>query len=240
MTLDAAEFQQVTEIAARVAAEQIRNLGRGTGGANLPIPTVKPGTVGATANAGAEVSVRADGDTVAVPAVNASGVVLEAGDRVLIRWEPPNGVYVENLLARASRGNWTPTLSGPSSNSSTSSAVGHYTRIGHKVTVYGMWTHGASSSMGTAAVFGGLPFPVISDGDALPAMFAGYVNDVSVPRFNPLAWIVQEGNVSGQLWFYNSFGGAASLLTAVSTTAPTTFATGDQIIFHGTYDTDAA
>lgn len=244
MTLDSEEFQQVTEIAARVAAEQIRNLGRGTGGANLPIPTMKLGTVGGTANAGGEVVVRADGDTNAVPALNATGSTVEAGDRVVIEWKPPNGVYVTNLLARASRGNWTPTMAGASSNGTGASSTGHYTRRGHSVTVYGQWTHGVGSSVGTAGQIGGLPFPIISDSDggALPAVLNCYIVDVSLSRLYDALWITQEGNSSGQIWAPFAFSTPTyGVLTPINeANAPMAWASGDQIIVHGTYDTDAA
>lgn len=242
MTFDAAEVQQATEIAQRVAAEAIRNLGRGTGGANLPIPVTRLGTVGGNADAGAQVSVRADGDANAVPAVNAVGAGLQAGDRVIISWQPPLGVFVTSLLSRASRGNWTPSIIGPGSSNSTATGVGHYTRIGHKVTVYGLWTRGASSNLGTAAGLAGLPFPVISDGDSLPAIFNAYIVDVSIPRTYGARWIVGEGATSGGLWttFIFATPSYEVITQLVDASVPGAWATGDQIYVHGTYDTDAA
>lgn len=242
MTLDAAETLQVTEIAARVAAEVTRNAWRGTGGATMPLPVMRPGTVGGRANAGAEVSVRPDGDPVAIPAINAVGSVLEAGERVLIEWRTPNGVYVVHSLARASRGNWTPSIAGPGSSNSTATGVGHYTRHGSRVTISGRWTRGASSNLGTAAILAGLPFPVISDGDGLPAIFHGYILDVSIPRNYGCRWIVGEGNTSGELWTTFIFGTPSYevITNLVDGSVPGAWATGDYITVHGTYDTDAA
>ena len=182
MTLDSEEFQQVTEIAARVAAEAIRNLTRGTGGANMPIPMTRLGTVGGTANAGAETLVKADGDSTPVPAVNATGTTVEAGDRVLVEWVPPSGVFVTNLLARSERGNWTPSITGPSSVSTGQSSSGHYTRSGHTVTIYGSWTFGVGTAMGTAATLSGFPFPAISDGDGVPGQLHVYHFDAKLSR----------------------------------------------------------
>lgn len=98
MTLDAADVQQITRISQAVAAEAIRNLARGTGGANMPIPITRPGTSGSYADPGAEVQVRADGDLNSVPAVNATGSRLSAGQRVVVSWLPPLGVYVTSTL----------------------------------------------------------------------------------------------------------------------------------------------
>lgn len=244
MTLDAAETNQVTEIAARVAAEMVRNLVRGTGGATLSMPVQRLGTVGGRADAGDECLVRGDGDTDAVPAVNATGMVVEAGDRVVIEWMDRGTVRIVYQLSRASRGNWTPTILGPSSVSTGQSSTGHYTRRGHSVTVYGQWTFGVGTSVGTAGAIGGLPFPVISDSDggSLPAILNCVVNDVSIPRFYDAEWIISEGNTFGQVFVPFAFStptyGVMSPIT--NGAAPMAWATGDQIIVHGTYDTDAA
>ena len=123
MTLDAAEVGQITEIAQRVAAEAIRNLARGTGGANTPIPAARPGTIGGGGGAGDQVLVRADGDVVAVPAVNATGQVVQSGDRVLISWLPPLGVYATHMLSGSSEGTWTPAFTGPLASNVNTSAL---------------------------------------------------------------------------------------------------------------------
>lgn len=238
MTLDAAEVAQVTEIAARVTAEMARNMVRGTGGATLPLPIQRLGTVGGTASAGAEVSVRADGDENAVPAVNATGMVVEAGDRVVIEWRPVGKCYVVHQLSRAQRGNWTPELYGPSSNAVNATAAGHYTRHGHRVTVYGRFTLGSGGGFGTAAGIQGLPFPVISDGDGIPAVLPGYITSSGVSR--PLTWVIGEGASGGQLWWHNAFGAVAVRLDPLSTTGPVAQQAGDYVSLHGTYDTDAA
>jgi hypothetical protein len=242
MTLDAAEINQVIELASRVSAETARNLVRGTGGAMLPLPVTRLGTVGGTVNAGGEVSVRADGDSNAVPAINATGEVLEPGDRVVIDWRPVAAVYVTHKLTRASRGNWTPQIAGASAVSTSSTSSGHYTRHGHKVTVSGVWTRGASSSVGTAGQITGLPFPVITDGDTHPAIFHCYVYDASIPRFYDAKWIVAEGQTSGQIWVPFAFATPTYMVLSpiVDATNPMAWATGDQIFVHGTYDTDAA
>lgn len=239
MTLDAAEVVQVTDIAARVAAEVARNMIRGTGGATLPLPVQRLGTVGGTVGAGQEVSVRADGDITAVPAINATGAVLEAGDRVVIEWRSPAGCNVTNLLSRAERGNWTPLITGSGSNNGSGVKVGHYTRHGHRVTVYGSW-HFSGAVMGAPTTLTGLPFPVITDGDGIPAIIHGYANDTDIGRAHPIDWIIGEGASEGQVWWHNAFGGGAVLLSAVNATGPFTWATNDYMRVWGTYDTDAA
>lgn len=239
MTLDAAEVMQITEIATRVAAEVTRNAWRGTGGATMPIPLVRPGTVGGAADAGTEVQVRADGDSVAVPAINATGAALEPGDRVLIQWSAPSGVHAVALLSRASRGPWILLNNGAGNNNTNASSQAFYTRQGHRVTVYGRYTLGSGGSFGTGASFGTLPFPVISDGYTLPAILNGYYTETGgVSR--PLMWVIGEGATSGQVWWHNAFGAGAVRLDPVTTTAPVAQAAGAAITLHGTYDTDAA
>lgn len=244
MTLDAAEVRQITEIAMRTAAEAIRNLGRGTGGANLPISTLRLGTVGGEANSGDEVSVRADGDVNAVPAVNASGHALSAGDRVLIQWSPPLGIYVTNLLSRVSRGEWTPVWAGPSAVSTGVSVAGWYSRSGDIVVANARLDFGVGSAAGTALQINNLPYPVRADAtDSIAAVGEGYVYDASSPTNPyPVKWIVGEGTTGGNLYAYSSiadgFGGGV-FNQPVDATHPLTWANGDIVTLDITYRTDA-
>lgn len=237
MSLSAEDTQEVTRIAQQVAAESIRNLGRGTGGANVPVPVVRLATVQGTVDGGGEASVRPDGDENAVPAVNATGSVLEAGDRVLVSWLPPLGVYVTDRISRAQRGNWTPFIGGPSSNNAGASAAGHYTRDGHRVTVYGTWIFNPGNAMGTATSLGGLPFPVISDGDGIPAVIQGHIFNGS--NNYRLQWLIAEGGTAGNIYADNEVFNIP-FLANISTTFPFTWAAGHVLWVHGTYDTDAA
>jgi hypothetical protein len=240
MTLDAAEIQQITQIAQAVTAEAIRNLGRGTGGANLPIPIVRLGTVGSTTDGGGEATVRPDGDANAVPASNATGSALEPGDRVLISYLPPLGVYITSRISRADRGLWTPTIGGPSSNNTGASGLGHYTREAHRVTIEGSWSFGAGTALGSAATLNGLPFPVISDGDGNPTILSGYILDVSASARYPATWVIPEGNTGGAVYclFLFSAPGLPGF-AATTTTAPMTWTTSDTIYISGTYNTEA-
>lgn len=242
MTLDANEVTQVLELSARVTAEMIRNLGRGTGGATMPIPVKRYVTVGSRSNVGDQVLVRADGDSDAVPAVNATGQVLQAGDRALCEWWPPAGVYVTNRVTRASRGDWTTTLTGTGANNSGATRTGDYSRDGERVNVRGLWTVGGGAAVPTANIaMGNLPFPVVADGDGLPAVFNGYVLDSSAAVRYPLIWVVDEGQSSGPLYVLLLFGtpGYPAMVLANAGT-PITYAAGDSFVVFGNYDTDAA
>lgn len=240
--LDSSDLALIRRLTQLQISESVRNLTRGTGGASIPLPITRLGTVGASGDVGTEISVRGDGDVDAVPAINATGVAVEAGDRVLVDWLPGGRVYVAQLLSRASRGNWTPSIGGGTSANGAGTRVGHYTRRGHQVTIYGIWEFGAGSALdATSITLGGLPFPVISDGDGIPAVLGGYVYDASVPRRFPLMIEVPEGQTSDTP--YTAIVAAAPgavLYAEVDATQPMTWAIGDRLVIFGTYDTDAA
>jgi hypothetical protein len=99
--LDATEVAQMTEIARKMVNEAMQNLVRGTGGAMIPTPLVRPGVVGADAPPGGPVAVKADGDTSPITAVNATSGLIPSGTRVLISFLPPNGVFITGTFARA-------------------------------------------------------------------------------------------------------------------------------------------
>lgn len=58
-----------------------------------------PGSLQAAAAIGAEVSVLMDGDTDTITAVNAVGISLSTGARVLVDFVPPSGAFILGLLA---------------------------------------------------------------------------------------------------------------------------------------------
>lgn len=237
MTLDAAEVLQVTQLASAVTSEMIRNLARGTGGATLPMSVTRLGTVGGAGDAGTEVQVRPDGDPVAIPAVNAVGMALNAGDRVLVEWVPPGGVYVTNLLSRSSNGTWVPQWTGPSAVAGNYAAAGSYYRIGDLVIVRALSFHGTTSSAGSGLQVGGLPFPIRTAGSQIGVQGVGYA-------FNgtafPLTLIGRDGGNYIELWSSQVFGGANVFMVPVNTTTPFTWANSHQIDITFVYDTDAA
>lgn len=239
MTLDAAEVLQVTEVAARVAAEQIRNLARGTGGANMPMPVTRPGTVAGDADAGKQVSVRADADVNAVPAVNATGFPLSAGERVLIQWVPPLGVYVTHILDRSQRGLWTPSWTGTGTNSTGTTRTGTYYRVGDAVLLRAKMVFGSGSAVGTQLQMGNMPWPVKTSGDAVPAH--GFGHFWSGANRQPLAFLVNEGQSVGDIQCWSQFAapGFPTLASPTSTT-PFTWAIGNEVNVTIAYETDAA
>jgi hypothetical protein len=97
MTLDRDDLDLVH----RLVTEVVRNSVRGTGGLVAPQVIARPGTtVQPNAVPGDPALVQVDGDDEAVPVVNATGQGLGAGDRVLVTWHPPHGVYATSILRK--------------------------------------------------------------------------------------------------------------------------------------------
>lgn len=94
MTLTSADIAVITDICAKLVRESVANSSRGDGGLSLPVPTQRPGTVGATANPGESVLVRVDGDASPISAVNTLVAPLRGGERVMVTFVPPSGIYV--------------------------------------------------------------------------------------------------------------------------------------------------
>src|SRR4051794_13910861 len=129
--------RRVAQIAARVTSEQIRNLVRGTGGQIVPTLSMRTATRTTIGAPGDQVMLRVDGDSIddlapndptstnLVPAINASGAILGDGDRVMVTWVPPHGVYVTQQLRNGIAGDWTPVLLGPSAANGAATGVGH-------------------------------------------------------------------------------------------------------------------
>lgn len=88
--MNAADVKVVTEIAARVSRETMRLAQRG----GLSTPVHRPATVADFDSLNATVTVLVDGDASTIPALNAMPVVPPVGSRVLVLFEPPNGVFV--------------------------------------------------------------------------------------------------------------------------------------------------
>lgn len=239
MTLDAAEVLQITEIAQRTAAEAIRNLARGTGGANMPIPITRPCTVAGNANNGDEALIRADGDLAPVPAVNATGYALNAGQRVLAQWVPPLGVFVTNILDRASRGDWQPLWQGPGSSFTGVQGFGTYYRIGDIIHLRGRLAFGGGGSPGTKLEMNGLPWPIKTSGNGLPVYGLGHFWNGATRL--PLTWVCAEGTTGGDVQGHliNAAPGAV-VLGNTTTTFPIVWAAGMELSASMTYETDAA
>jgi hypothetical protein len=239
MTLDAAEVLQATQIASAVTAEMIRNLARGTGGATLPLSATRLGTVGGAADAGTEVLVRPDGDPVAVPAVNAAGLPLNAGDRVLVEWIPPGGVYVTSLLSRGSNGQFVPLWQGPGSVAGNYGATGFYYRIGDLVFVRASMTHGTTSNTGTAMQLGGLPYPIRTTGGLIVHGVGHAYNGTTV---FPLEIIGRDGQTNVEIWSPEQLSGTVFITASGSANGGTPFAWGNGCSANLTivYDTDGA
>jgi hypothetical protein len=238
MTLNAADTAMVTAIAARMASEQIRNLARGTGGAVIPMPLKRPGTVGGDADAGQPVSVRSDGDVNSIMAVNATGQAVAAGSRVLIEWWPPNAVYVTNILDRAARGEWTPLWQGPGSSVGSVSTAGTWSRSGDLVWVNGVMRFNGAGSAGTALQMNGLPFPIRTSGFSSTVHGAGHFWN-TVQRLG-LTWVCAEGSTGGEVQGHLTVGGGGPAVLAPTTnTFPWTLAVGMELAATMVYLTDA-
>lgn len=242
MTLDAAEVAQVTEVSQRVAAEAIRNLARGTGGANTPIPVTRPGTIGSGGGAGDQIMVRADGDTNAVPAVNATGQITQAGDRVLVSWIPPLGVYATHMLSGSARGTWTPFFYGTGANNTNTSAFGAWTRIGRRVHAQGRAMLHSGGSYGSGLSLGGLPFATATYSGVQGVAAIGHLYAVRWATGTAYSgqWILAEGATGGGAYVSANFGAGTNFLSLISTTVPfNPQADSDYITVDIVYDTDA-
>jgi hypothetical protein len=238
--------RRVAQIAARVTGEQIRNLVRGTGGQIVPTLSMRTATCTTIGAPGDQVMLRVDGDSIddldpndptstnLVPAINASGAILGDGDRVMVTWVPPHGVYVTQQLRNGIAGDWTPVLLGPSAANGTATGVGHYVQTDRRMHAWGTWTFQAGAAMGTGAQIGGLPKPV------------GYWNgDVHLGRcvfidaagttLCPGTWLVTEGLDFGQVMPHDSSAAYARLVSATAT-VPFTFAAGARIVLDYVYD----
>jgi len=239
VTLLAADIREITEIAQRVAAETVRNLGRGTGGATMSIPITRLGTVGAPADNGAETAVRPDGDLNAVPAVNATGFAVNGGQRVLVLWAPPLGVFITNVLDRSQRGEWTPLWQGPSANSTGVSTHGTYYRVGDLVHVKAKMNFGGGGSAGTSLQMNGLPWPVATSGDFHVAYGVGHFWNGTARL--PLTWVCPDGTTGGDVEGHLAFSTPAAVALGPTTnTFPWTLAAGMELVASMTYTTDAA
>lgn len=98
MTLTAADIGVVIDIATRAAREAVNSAGTGGGGLSLPVPVLRPATVGDSAPTGTSVAVVVDGDVAPITALNLTGWALSPGARVQVMFTPPHGVYVTSIF----------------------------------------------------------------------------------------------------------------------------------------------
>lgn len=241
MTLDAEDRALVERIAAQMAAETVRNVARGTGGAVIAVPVFREGATFAQSEPGQPVLVTPDGDDTLVPAVNATGFTLIAGDRVLVEWNPPHGVYVVNVLRSQSGGEFIPAISGAGGTTDTGwTKTGHWSSIGRRIRVWGRLVFGSGSAVGTSFVLGGLPFPVRSDGDAADGAIGHcIIKDADLVRDYDGRWQLAEGQPGGVIEVASLFATPGfPILASLTSTAPMTWAAGDSILYNVIYDTD--
>lgn len=242
MTLDAADLVTIQRIAQTMAAETVRNVTRGTGGAQIAVPVIRPGAVFAVSQPGATVLVTPDGDVDPIPVVNATGFTLVAQDRVLIEWNPPQGVYATNVLRSQGGGDFVPVLGGSGTTDAGWSKTGHWTSIGRRVRAWGTLVFGSGlSTVGTEFTIGGLPFPVRSEGSSIVDGAIGhvYINDVSAVRPFDGRWVIAEGQTAGTVVTPSLFATPGfPILANVTSTAPMTWASGDTLMFNVEFDTD--
>lgn len=241
MSLNEGDIALITEISARVTAEAIRNLVRGTGGATMPVSVTRLCTVEGEANNGEVTYVTPDGDYESVPATNVTGYPLQAADRVVVTWTPPSGVDITSLASRSRRGSWTPTWGGPGASLGDGVTFGWYVRNDSMVSAHALLQHGTTSNTGAGPmVIGGLPCPARNDGDGLPWVGHGWCYDLS--RRRPIQWIVYEGQDFGDIWAFYTLdfaGNSYATNTGVGAGVPQAWANGHQIYAEIHYETDA-
>lgn len=103
--LTSADRHEVAQMVGKGIAEAFRNLQHGSGGPTLPIPLFRAGVSASAAGPGATVSVKVDGDTEPITALNLAGGV-SSGARVMVLFVPPHGVYIIAPFA----GMWPPGI----------------------------------------------------------------------------------------------------------------------------------
>ncbi len=101
MGLTSSDWQLIQERTSRMIREAMINAQRGL----LAGPVFRPGTV--AAQAGDYINVRADGDSDTINAINASGLSLPAGARVMLVFVPPHGVFASGLIGTMAT-SWVP------------------------------------------------------------------------------------------------------------------------------------
>lgn len=78
----------------RAIEAALRNAAR-----NVPQPTMRPGSVAVSTSAPHDtVSVIVDGDTIPTVMGNTSGLLLAAGDRVMVTFQPPSAVFCTGVI----------------------------------------------------------------------------------------------------------------------------------------------
>lgn len=239
MNIDSEEFDVVIRYAQRAAAETVRQLAAGTGGAAIGIPVHRVATVQGTQGPGGEAQIAVDGEGTTVPAVNATGFSVTAGDRVLVLWHPPHGVHIISKLSGEADGLWTPTISGTGVTDA-GTAVGHYTVVGGRVHAWGNYTLAGAASWGTGGVsVGGLPFQVLEHADSSNLYVRGFAElyDANNLRRYTGRWRVPEGYDVGQVYYENVFAApGAAYMVPITSTAPVAEGTDDSLSFEIVYD----
>lgn len=248
MGFSAEDRHEIARVAQQIVGESVRNLARGTGGAAFPLPVHRSAMVVSNAQPGGDTSVVVDGDVgadddifeVSVPATNATGEPLYTGDRVLVLWVPPHGIYVTNVFTRFGEGVYSPALTGASAVSTNQVRYGRYSVRGRTVRAWCQYQLGAATSWGSAPSIS-VPFRVrqYADGGSVPIVGKGHLFDASTSTRYPLRWIVASGQITGQVWYEPVFSAPGpSFLAALTTTAPVTQASGDYLVLDIEYETD--
>lgn len=119
---------------------------------------------------------------------------------------------------------WTPTLTNITLGNGTQ--VARYQRIGKNIWFYWDLTLGSTSAVGTGPTVS-LPVTALSAA-AVRRLTCGYV-DTSASRYDAGATYNESTTVV-------SLGNGASPLAAITATVPFTWATGDILHCHGTYE----
>ena len=117
-----------TEQIMRLIAQQVPAMAR----RSVPVPSTRLGSVAATSDPTvAYVEVLVDGDDSSISVLNATGVVLAQGQRVVVSFYPPHGAMVTGLLAPTSLAEqfWTTTYDVTSSTVTSTSSTS-WTSIG--------------------------------------------------------------------------------------------------------------
>ena len=180
------------------------------------------------------VTVRPDGNEVAaVTASNVTGHDLQGGQRVMLTFDDPAGIFVTGIIGGV--GGWTgyiPTLGG------TGWALGNgsFERAEYAVDEIGMvelWVvvlFGSTSTFGSASPSVTIPFDIHANWSFAPALFGRM--RISAVNYPAVAFVINNNTVRWDRMTAN----AASVAAAVTTsTTPDVWSSGDRLLVNGRY-----